>query len=128
MPFDINVEHLKIITKTWENLKHYEFGKHKKCPIIHNPNLHIYLENFNRKEIPDQITFRNRFVAVNIDGKPSKIICNYCKNTNHQIEDCPIKIQTKKTEFQAIRRYLNYLMLNPSHPRPKQSNLLSSTQ
>ena len=106
MPFDINVKHLKIVTKTWENLKHFEFGKHKKCPIIHNPYLQIYLKNFNRKETPDQITFRNRFIAVNIDGEPTKIRCNYCKGTNHQIEDCPMKIpvnsQTKENQFQTI--------------------------
>ena len=35
MPFDINLEHLKTITKNWEIIKHFEFGKHKKCPMIH---------------------------------------------------------------------------------------------
>ena len=40
-------------------------------PMIHNPYLHIYLENFNRKEVPDQLIFRNRFLAINTDGEPS---------------------------------------------------------
>ena len=53
MPFDVNMEHLKAITNKLEILKNFEFGKHKKCLIIHNPYLHLYLENFNRKEIPD---------------------------------------------------------------------------
>ena len=30
MPFDINTETLKEITRNWGNLKHHEFGKHKK--------------------------------------------------------------------------------------------------
>ena len=96
MPFDVNMEHLKAITNKWEILKHFEFGKHKKCPIIHNPYLHLYLENFNCKEIPDQIVFRNRFIAINIDGEPNKPRCNYCKKTDHVIEEeCPIKTQPK---------------------------------
>ena len=36
MPFDVNAESLKAVTKNWENLKHFKFGKHKKCPLIHN--------------------------------------------------------------------------------------------
>ena len=97
MPFDINLDHLKTITNKWGTLKHFEFGKHKKCPMIHNPYLHIYLENFNRKEVPDQIIFRNRFIAINIDGEPTKTRCNYCKKTDHLIEDCPLKNQPKET-------------------------------
>ena len=115
MPFDINIEHLKSITKTWEILKHFEFSKHEKCPIIHNSYLHICLENFSRKEIPDQIIFKNRFVAINIDGEPPKTRCNYCKNTNHQIEEYPMKIQTKENQ------------MSNSPPQPKQSYAQSVT-
>ena len=71
MLFNINIKHFKTITKTWGIIKHFELGKHKKCPIIHNPYLHIYLENFNRKEVPDQLIYGNKFVAINIDGEPS---------------------------------------------------------
>ena len=98
MLFDINLDYLKTITNKWETLKHFEFGKQKKCPMIHNPYLHIYTENFNRKEVPDQIIFRNRFIAINIDGKPTKTRCNYCKKTDHLIKDCPLKIQPKETQ------------------------------
>ena len=98
MPFDINLEHLKTITNKWEIIKHFEFGKHKKCPMIYNPYLHIYIENFSRKEVPDQLIFRNRFIAINIDGKPAKPRCNYCKKTNHLIEECPLKTQPKENQ------------------------------
>ena len=84
---------------------------------MHNQYLHIYLENFNRKEIPDQITFRNRFVAINIDGEPSIIRCNYCKNTNHQIEDCPMKILTKE----------NQIPNNPTQPKQSYAQSVTST-
>ena len=85
------MENLKQITKNWVNLTSFEFGKHKKCPLIRNPYLHLYLENFNRKTIPDSISFRNRYISINIDGKPPKPRCNYCKDTNYQIEECPNK-------------------------------------
>ena len=58
----------------------------------------VYLENFNRKEVPDQIVFRNRFIAINIDGESTKARCNYCKKTDHLIENCPLKIQPKETQ------------------------------
>ena len=95
-PFDINKKHLKTITKNWGIIKHFEFGKHKKCPMIHNPYLHIYMENFNRKEAPDQLIFRNQFVAINTDGEPPKPRCNYCKKTDHLTEKISqIKSQIK---------------------------------
>ena len=34
MPFDVNVEILKAITKNRGNLKHFGFSKHKKCPLM----------------------------------------------------------------------------------------------
>ena len=109
MPFDVNLDQPKVITNKWGILKNFEFGKHKKCPLIHNPYLHLSLENFNHKEVPDQILFRNRFIAVNIDGEPNKIRCNYCKKTDHIIDECPLKTQPKKNP-------------PPSNlPQPKQS-------
>ena len=49
------------------------------------------MENFNRKEIPDFLNFRNRFIAVNIDGEILKERCNYCKETSHKLDKCPKK-------------------------------------
>ena len=66
--------------------------------MIHNPYLYIYIKNFNRKEVPDQLIFRNRFVAININGDPAKPRCNYCKRTDHLIEECPLKSQTKENQ------------------------------
>ena len=122
MPFDINLEQLKTITKTWGIMKHFEFGKHKKCPLIHNPYLHIYLENFNRNEVPDQIIFRNRFVAINIDGEQPKPRCNYCKKTDHLIEDCPLKTQTKVNQIpiNAPQPKLSYAQTVTSNPKTTQ--------
>ena len=96
MPFDITSETLKEITQTWGDFKSYEFGRHKKCPLICNPYLHIYLANFKRREIPDSINFRHRYIAVNVDGKNPKERCNYCKATNHQIVECPKKTSLNK--------------------------------
>ena len=113
MPFDINTETLNEITRNWGNLKHHEFGKHKKCPLIHNPYLHLYLENFKRKSTPDSINFRGRFISVNIDGETPKLRCNYCKETSHLLEDCP-----KKTSYNNQEKE-NTILNN--HKPPKQS-------
>ena len=121
MPFDVNAEVLKAITKDWGNLKHFEFGKHKKCSLIHNPYLHLYMENFNRKEIPDSLNFRNRFIAVNIDGEIPKERCNYCKDTSHKLDECPKKIsQNNKMKDNKIQN-------NPFLSKPTYAKTVTST-
>ena len=50
------------MANNWGNVKHYEFGKHKKCPVIHNPYLHLFIENFKRNNAPDALIFRNRLI------------------------------------------------------------------
>ena len=96
MPFDISNETIKEITSSWGNCKHFEFGKCKKCPLIHNPYLQLYIEKFKRKNMLDSIIFRNRFISVNIDGEAPKNRCNYCKETSHEIENCPKKKENHK--------------------------------
>ena len=64
MPFDINIQNIQLITKNWGTLKSFEFGKHKKCPLIRNPYLHLFFENFNRKFIPDSLNFRNQSILM----------------------------------------------------------------
>ena len=130
MPFDINVENLKEITKTWGNLKFFEFGKHKNCPLIRNPYLHLYFKNFNRKTIPDSISFRNRYISVNIDEEPPKLRCNYCKGTNDQNEECPNKaLQNNQVNDNKILK--NPTLLKQAYAKtvtstPKQMKLPSS--
>ena len=96
MPFDISNETIQGITSSWVSCKHFDFGKHKKCPLIQNPYLHLYIENFKRKNIPDSIIFKNRFILFNIDGEAPKNRCNYCKETSHEIENCPKKKENNK--------------------------------
>ena len=57
-------------------------------------SIYLYIEEFKRKNMPDNIIFRNRFIIVNIDGKSPKKRCNYCKATSHCIQDCPKKMET----------------------------------
>ena len=123
MPFDVNFDQLKAITMKWGNLKNFEFGRHKKCPLIHNSYLHLYIENFNHKEIPDQFVFRNRFIAVNVDGEPIKTRCNYCKKTDHLIEDCPFKTIPKNNQPsnplpQPKQTYAKTITSTPKRPQP----------
>ena len=89
--FDI-MEAIKNLTINWGKLKHFEFGKHKKCPSIHNPYLHLYIENLKKSAIPDTINFRNRYISVTIDGEQPKTRCSYCKETDHKIEECNRRI------------------------------------
>ena len=91
MPFDVSFEFISQITKNWEILKHLEFGRHKKCPLIHNPYLYLYLENLKRSAIPETINHKNRFVSVMINEEAPKRRCGYCKSSDHQTTDCPIK-------------------------------------
>ena len=121
MPFNVNAEVLKAITKDWGNPKHFEFGKHKKCPLIHNPYLHLYMENFNRKEIPDSLNFRNRFIAVSIDGKIPKERCIYRKETSHKLDECPKKI------FQNNKVKNNKIHNNPLLSKPTYAKMVTST-
>ena len=89
MPFDISNENIQEIAINWGSVKHYKFGKHKKCPITHNPYLHILIENIKRKNVSDALIFRNRFISVGVDGEPQKERYNYCKATFQEIENCP---------------------------------------
>ena len=92
MPFDVTSDVIKKLTMNWSTLKH------KKCPSIHNPYLHLYIENLEKSAIPDAINFRNRFISVTIDSKEPKQRCGYCKETNHKIEECNKRIlnETRK--------------------------------
>ena len=98
MSFDISNENIQEIANNWGSGKHYEFGKHKKCPIIHNPYLHLFIQNFKRNNVPDALVFRNRFISVSVDGEPQKGRYNYCKATSHEIENCPKKLKNKQKQ------------------------------
>ena len=57
MPFDVTDKTIKNLKFNWGKLKHFELGKHKKYPSIHNPYLHFYIENLKKSAIPDAINF-----------------------------------------------------------------------
>ena len=95
MLFNMSNKTIQKITSFWGSCKHFEFGKHKKCPLIHDPYLHLFIKNFKRKNISDSIIFNNRFILVNIDDEAPKIRCNYCKETTKEIENCSKKKATK---------------------------------
>ena len=48
MPFDISNEDIQEMANNWGNVKHYEFGKHKKCPII---PIFIFLLKIKKKRM-----------------------------------------------------------------------------
>ena len=121
MPFDITNDTILEITKSWGNVKHQEFGKYKKCPLIHNPYLHLYIEEFKRKNVPDTIFFSSRFITVNIDGEPPKYRCNYCKATSHSSLECPKKLEpnTKQTSRKPTQPKTNTTYANAASSTPK---------
>ena len=98
MPFDISIENIQEIANNWESGKHYEFGKHKKYPVIHNPYLHFFIQNFKRKNVPDALMFRNKFISVSVDSELQKERYNYCKATSYEIENCSKKLENKQKQ------------------------------
>ena len=84
MTFDVTSDTIKTLTINWGTLKHFEFGKHKKCPSIYNPYLHLYIENLKKFAIPDAINLRNRYISVTIDGEEPKQRCGYRQGDKSQ--------------------------------------------
>ena len=120
MPFDISNENIQEITNNWGSVKHYEFGKHKKFLLIYNPYLHLFIENFKKKNMPDALMFRNKFISISVDGKPQKERFNYCEATSHKIENCPKKLENKqKQSTQASTQ--------PSTNKPTYAKAISSS-
>ena len=109
MPFDITPETVKQITTNWGVIKSYDFGKHKKCPQIRNPYLHIFVENLRRSAIPEAINFRNRFVSVSIDGEQPLKRCGYCKASNHELDHCPNRLENEKKRKSRNQTDQNHL-------------------
>ena len=121
MPFDVTSDAIKKLTINWGTLKHFEFGKHKKCPSIHNPYLHLYIENLKKSAIPDAINFRNRYISVTIDGEEPKQICGYCKETNHKIEECNKRtLNETRKQTQPINDKNSYASKVISSTKPRE--------
>ena len=91
MPFNINDELIKDICQDWGEIRNYEFGRHKICPQIRNPYLHIFIKDPLLHNIPSIITINEKSVTVTIEGQERKPRCIYCKSTTHLIESCPKK-------------------------------------
>ena len=95
MPFNVNDEIIHEICKTWGKIRNYEFGRHKICPQIRNPYLHIFILNPLTHNIPSKITVNERSITVTIEGQEQQPRCIYCKATTHLISNCPIKPATR---------------------------------
>ena len=91
MPFNVSDELIQEICKEWGKIRNYEFGRHKICPQIRNPYLHIFITDPIMHNIPSIISVNERSISVNIEGQEKKARCIYCKSTTHLIESCPIK-------------------------------------
>ena len=90
MPFNISTDLLTKITSNWGQLERFNFGRHKRLPMIRNPYLHIILKNPKRANIPDTIKINNKFVTVTVQGEESIPRCIYCKSRNHTIDNCTL--------------------------------------
>ena len=91
MPFNITDDLIKDICQDWGKIRNYEYGRHKICPQIRNPYLHIFIKDPLLHNIPSIITINEKSVTVTIEGQERKPRCIYCKSTTHLIEACPIK-------------------------------------
>ena len=126
--FDVTSDAIKKLTINCGTFQHFEFGKHKKCSSIHNPYLHLYIENLKQSAIPDAINFRNRYISVTIDGEEPKQRYEYCKETNHKIEECNKRIlnETRK-QTQPINDTNSYASKAISSTKPREIIQHSST-
>ena len=79
------------LTKTWGTLKSFDFGKHKRCPLLNNAYLHLFLEDPKLENIPSTIQINNRNIEINIQGQLKQPRCAYCKSTEHTIDECITK-------------------------------------
>ena len=96
MSFAISNETIQEINSSGGSCKHFKFEKRKKCPLTHNPYLHLFIKNFKRKNIPNSITFRSRFISVNIDGESPKNRCNYSKEQPTRLKTVQKRKKTTK--------------------------------
>ena len=97
----------------------------------HNPYLHLFIENFKRKNVPETLIFRNRFVSVSVDGEPQKERCNYCKATSDKIENCLKKLESKQkqssqTSIEPSTNKPTYTKTNSSSPKTNQPTFIHS--
>lgn len=105
MSHNITEEHIKTITQDWGKLVNYKFGRHRRCPILLNNYLHIFISDLKKEKIPDTIKINSKTITILIQGEENVPRCGYCKQRSHVIQNCPNKPQSR--EFRPHPQNLN---------------------
>ena len=124
MSHNIQPHQIDLITKEWGKVSNFRFGRHKRCPLLLNNYLHIYLTDFQKEKIPDTIKINNKSITVMVQGEENILRCIYCKEKNHQIENCPYKPpqREKTTQIENVpNSYANKVKMNQSKTAIQQS-------
>ena len=114
MTHNIQPNQIQQMTKSWGKLESYRFGRHRRCPLLLNNYLHIFLTDFKKEMVPDLIKINNRSVTIQIQGEELYERCAYCKERNHIIENCPHK---PKPRTESTNSYADKVK-NTSNPKP----------
>ena len=90
---EITPEILKTLLENnnWGRLERFAFGRHKNFPQFHNAYLHLQIDQFNPKNVPDNITINNNTVMILKPGDSNIPRCNFCKTKGHSVTNCPRK-------------------------------------
>ena len=85
---EVTSEILKVLVESnhWGKLERFAYGRHKNFPQFHNAYLHLQINQFNPKNVPDNITNNNNTIMVLKPGDPR---CNFCKTKGHSVTACP---------------------------------------
>lgn len=113
---NITENQIKEITKNWGKFLNYRFGRHKRCPLLLNNYLHVFITNFKRNQVPDTIRINQKTITIQVQGEENQPRCSYCKEKSHIIENCPSKPPLRERKLQTLRTNTYAAKLKSSNP------------
>ena len=130
---EVTPEILKVLVESnhWGKLERFAFGRHKNFPQFHNAYLHLQINQYNPKNVPDNITINNNTVMVLKPGDANVPRCNFCKTKGHFVTTCPHKNKQRQPRLSSRATpnltYSDAAKSFDSHFPPLQQHPISNT-